>query len=230
MKISRIIKRSPTGAVSCFSTGLLHGSFWGMGAVYAHGIGLSTQNISIFMALAVLGGIVSQWPMGRLSDFIDRRIVLMGLAFALSLGSLALALAGDLTPWMFFALAALYGAASFPLYAISIAHVNDMIEPKDFVPASSALLLIYALGAMLGPLIAGVAMKMLGAPGLFYFSMVIGVILGAFAFNRLHFGATVAADKKEDFVAVPKTSAQAYEMAGLAADADNKSNSPDGDA
>jgi len=213
MKLTRIFKISPTGVMSCFATGLLNGSFWGMGAVYALSIGLETRSISIFMAIAVLGGIVSQWPLGRLSDAIDRRIVLMALAFAVAIASLLLALAGSLQPWMLYALAAFYGAAAFPLYAISIAHVNDLIEPKDFVPASSALLMTYALGAMLGPFLGGAAMNGLGAAGLFYFSAVVGLMLGAIAINRLYLGATVQAHNKEQFVAVPKTSAQAYAMA-----------------
>jgi MFS family permease len=218
MNILRIFKISPTGVMSCFATGLLNGSFWGMGAVYALGIGLNTQSISIFMAMAVLGGIVSQWPAGRLSDVIDRRIVLVGLAIAVAISSLLLIFTGTPEPWTIYVLAALYGAATFPLYAISIAHVNDVIEAKDFVPASSALLMTYALGAALGPFIAGVAMHAVGAAGLFYFAAVVGVAMGAFTFSRLYVGARVRTRDKESFVAVPKTSAQAYEMAGQAAE------------
>lgn len=218
MKLTRIFIISPTGAMSCFATGLLNGSFWGMGAVYALAIGLDTRGISIFMAVAVLGGIVSQWPLGRLSDAIDRRVVLMGLAFAVALSSLILAVSGNHQPEVLYALAAFYGAAAFPLYAISIAHVNDQIEPKDFVPASSALLLTYALGATLGPFLAGAAMSVMAAAGMFYFSAIVGVGLGVVALHRLYFGSVIPAEHKETFMAVPKTSAQAYEMAGQAAE------------
>lgn len=218
MRLRRIYHISPAGVVSCFATGLINGSFWGMGAVYALGIGLDARGISVFMAMAVLGGIVSQWPLGRLSDKLDRRIVLMGLAFAVAASSLGLAVSGGLAPWLLFALAALYGAAAFPLYAISIAHVNDQISADEFVPASSALLMTYALGAMLGPFVAGAAMQVTGAPGLFWFTVAVGLAMGAFAINRLYFGATIKTKDKEDFVAVPKTSAQVYEMASQVAE------------
>ena len=232
MKVLRVFRLSPAGTMSCFATGLVTGSFWGMGGVYALGIGLPIQSIAIFMAVAVLGGIISQWPLGRLSDVIDRRAVLMGLGGAVAVSGLMLAMAdglvpGGLQPWMLFALAALYGAAVFPLYAISVAHVNDVIDARDFVPASSALLLIYALGAMLGPFVAGAAMQVLGAPGLFYFSALVGLCLSAFAFNRLYFGATVSAEDKETFTAMPKTSSQVYEMANTVAEHESQSDTDD---
>ena len=214
MKLRRVFAVSPAGAVSCFATGLINGSFWGMGAVFALGIGLDAKSISVFMAMAVLGGIVSQWPLGRLSDKIDRRMVLLGLAFAVAVTSLGLAVMSQADPSVLFALAALYGAAAFPLYAISIAHVNDLIEADEFVPASSALLMLYAFGAMLGPFLGGAAMQTVGPAGLFYFTVVVGLAMGAFALKRLYFGATIQTTDKEDFMAVPKTSGQAYELVG----------------
>lgn len=212
-KIRKMFKTSPMGVVGCFATGLINGAFWGMGAVYAHTVGLDTQGISLFMAIVVLGGIISQWPLGWLSDRIDRRWVLAGLSAAVMASSIGLVLAGEASLNIMFVLGAIFGAAAFPLYAISIAHVNDVTTHDDFVPASSTLLLLYALGAFFGPFAAGAVMHMVGASGLFYYTMVVSALLGAFTLKRLYFGSAVKSADKEDFMAMPKTSVQVYEMA-----------------
>jgi len=216
MGIRKLFAISPMGSVGCFSTGLINGAFWGMGAVYAHTAGLDTRDISLFMTIVVLGGILSQWPLGRLSDRIDRRVVLASLSIAITLASLGLALVGGQSREMMFILGWVFGAAAFPLYAISIAHVNDRIKSEDFVPASSALLLVYALGAMFGPFAAGAAMDASGPPGLFYYTAVVSVTLGVFTLKRLYFGSTVEPVAKEEFISVPRTTAQAMEMASQA--------------
>ena len=188
MKIRALFKRSPMGAVGCFATGLINGAFWGMGAVYAHTAGLDPRTISVFMAIVVLGGIMSQWPLGRLSDRIDRRVVLAGLAAAIAVASFGIARFGGVSHDLMFGLGWLFGAAAFPLYAISIAHVNDTLSSEDFVPASSALLLLYAMGAVFGPFVGGAAIEAFGAPGLFYYNAAVSCALFAFTLNRLYFG------------------------------------------
>lgn len=219
MRLHKLFSISPMGTVGCFGTGLIHGSFWGMGAVYAHYSGMDNQGISIFMACVVLGGMLSQWPVGYLSDHVDRRLVLLGLSVAVALASLILALLGDyLSHEALFVLGWIYGAAAFPLYSISIAHVNDLTNSEDFVPTSSALLLVYAMGAVIGPFAAGWAMDDFGPAGMFYYTAIVSIVLSAFALKRLHFGRAVAAAEKENFIAVPHTTAQATQMAGQVSD------------
>jgi MFS family permease len=219
MRLLNLFAISPMGTVGCFATGLIHGAFWGMGAVFAHLSGLDNKGISIFMAFVVLGGMLSQWPVGYLSDRIDRRIVLLGLAGAVMLVSVAMASAGSsLSHAMLFALGWVYGAAMFPLYAISIAHVNDLTNSEDFVPTSSALLLVYAMGAAMGPFAAGWAMDGVGPGGMFYYTAAVSFMLGAFTLKRLYFGRAIMPSEKEGFIAVPHTTAQATEMAGQVSD------------
>ncbi len=213
MAIRKLFTISPMGTVGCFATGMITGAFWGIAAVYAAEIGLNVKDISIFMSIIVLGGIFSQWPLGRLSDRIDRRLVIAGLAAAITVASLGLAMAGTLDMQAIMILGFAFGAAAFPLYAIAIAHVNDTLSIDDFVPASSALLLVYALGALFGPFMGATAMDIFGPAGLFFYMAAVSVALGAFALKRLYFGKTVKSKDKDDFISVPRTSAQAYEMA-----------------
>ena len=213
MKLGTLLSSSPMGTFGCFSSGLITGAFWGMGAVYAQELKLATPDIALFMAIVVLGGMLSQWPLGRLSDRIDRRLVIAGLGAATAVVSFGLTLSESLSRESVFLLSALFGASSFPLYAIAVAHINDTLSSDDFVPASSALLLVYALGALCGPFLGGTSMSMFGPAGLFYYMAVVSAALWLFALKRMYSGQTIKAKDKDDFISVPRTSAQAYEMA-----------------
>ncbi|MDH5188056.1 MAG: MFS transporter [Rhodospirillaceae bacterium] len=213
MPIKRLFIISPAGVAGCFATGLINGSFWGMGAVYAQKSGMLTQEISVFMAIVIVGGIITQWPLGKLSDHIDRRLVIIAIGFFITGASIALSLAGDMAIELRLIAGAFFGMAAFPLYAISIAHVNDKVKASDFVPASSALLVIYGIGAVMGPVISSVAMAQYGPGGLFYYTTIVALLLGIFSTHRLLTGKKVSNEDKEDFVSVPKTSQIAVNMA-----------------
>jgi len=213
MSMKRLFTVSPAGVAGCFATGLINGSFWGMGAVYAQKSGMLTQEISVFMAIVVLGGILTQWPLGKLSDRIDRRLVIIAIAFSIMGASIALSLAGNVTIDLRLLAGGLFGMAAFPLYAISIAHVNDKVRARDFVPASSTLLVIYGIGAVMGPVSGSIAMAQYGPGGLFYYTAIIALLLGIFSTHRLLTSKKVSKRDKEDFVSVPKTSQIAANMA-----------------
>jgi len=168
MSLKRLFGISPTGIVGCLSTGLINGAFWGMGAVFAQMYGMQDREISVFMAVVILGGIITQWPLGKLSDRLDRRVVIIGIAFATVLTSFGLAYPGSVENVPILLLGLLFGMATFPLYAVSIAHVNDQLPSNEFVSASSTLLLTYGIGAAFGPFLSSTAMSALGPGGLFY--------------------------------------------------------------
>jgi MFS family permease len=223
MSIKRLFAISPTGVVGCLATGLINGSFWGMGAVYAQQSGMTTSEISVFMAIVVVGGIITQWPLGFLSDRIDRRTVVIIISLAIAGASFALSFADHMSSLQRLGAGALFGMAAFPLYAISNAHVNDQVKSMDFVSASSTLLVVYGLGAVSGPMISSTAMAEYGPGGLFYYTAVIAVGLSLFTLHRKWVGQAVAADDKEQFVAVPKTSQVAMVMVAAAVSEENSS-------
>lgn len=218
MSMKRLFATSPTGVVGCLATGLINGAFWGMGAVYAHLSGMTTSEISMFMAVVVLGGIVTQWPLGYLSDRIDRRTVIIAIGLGIAGASVALSFAGHMSSLHRLGAGILFGMAAFPLYAISIAHVNDLVKPGDFVPASSTLLVIYGIGAVMGPMMSSAAMSHYGPGGLFYYIAIIAIGLSVFALHRIWVGKAVSADDKEQYIAVPKTSQIVMTMAAAASE------------
>lgn len=207
-----LFRNTPVGVVGSLSTGLVNGALWGMGAVFASRIGMATWQISLFMLAVVAGGIVAQWPAGWLSDRIDRRLVIAGLCTAAAAtGALVAALDPAVHQAHFWA-AAIFGAVALPLYSVSIAHTNDMLEPGQFVPASGAMLLIYGVGATIGPVAGGLAMAAVGPRGLFVYIAVVAALTAAFALVRTRQRAALASEDKTDFVAVPATSGVAIDL------------------
>lgn len=212
MGLKKLFRVSPVGVVACFGSGLTTGALWALGAVYAQAVGLAKSDIALFMTLMVFGGMAAQWPLGKLSDVIDRRFVIstMSLAMVLVGGLIA---SGTVTggPWLF-VLGALAGGLLLPLYGIAIAHANDFMEVKDFVPASASLLLTYGVGAAMGPLAATLVMNYSGPEGLFIHAAVTTAAIGVFSIYRMFRRSPVSEEDRIDFAMVPRTSAMAFEL------------------
>ena len=212
LTVRELMAISPVGLAGCFGAGLITGAFWGLGAVYAQAIGLSTGDIAVFMTALIAGGIVTQWPLGRLSDVIDRRLVIAGVTFALAIiGAWVASGLIDKSPLLFLA-AALSGGLMLPVYGLSIAHTNDFVDADKFVPASESLLLVYGCGATAGPVIATVAMNSIGPGGLFIYAAIVGGALGLFTLYRITRRPSVPRDEAGRYAAVPRTTAMVFEL------------------
>lgn len=156
---------SPLGMLGSFGAGVLQGTVFGMGAVYARAAGLSVGETSVFMFALVVSAAVLQWPIGKLSDHIDRRTVILGLA---TLGAIVCAGAGFVPgdrPDLLLALAAAIGAGPMLLYSLFIAYTNDHLRPEQMVAASSTLVFVLGCGAIVGPVATGLLMDRVGPEG-----------------------------------------------------------------
>jgi len=180
-----LFRNSPVSAVGCFLIGLVNGAFGTLGAVYGQKIGLPTAVIAFFMSAAVLGGAITQVPLGKLSDKIDRRLVLIGVAAAAIVMSLIIAFVSPTQPTVIIVMIALFGGMIYPMYGLSVAHANDYAAPDDFVKVASGLLLMSGFGTMIGPIIGALAMTHLGPAGLFTFFSVIHVLLIGYTAYRM---------------------------------------------
>jgi MFS family permease len=174
----RIITQSPAGVAGCAAAGLVSGAFWTLAPVFALNAGLGVTEVSLFMSVIVLGGAIGQWPLGYLSDRHDRRKVLLGALGVACLLAIAMYLTAMYRSGLLFIPAFFYGAASFPIYAVAVSHVNDRISAEDFVETSSGLLLAHGLMSAIGPLLGALAMRLLGSASLFLF-MALALLGGA---------------------------------------------------
>lgn len=156
-----LYRQSPFGVVAAFLAGATTGAFFALGPVFAQKRGLNTGEIAIFMSCGTLGGFMMAWPLGWLSDRIDRRAVIIGAsiaAAAMLLGMIAIVPRGAYA-WVLYLCVALFGAAVVPIYSIIIAQVSDLVAKDELVAASGGLLLLNGVGATVGPIVAGFTMS-----------------------------------------------------------------------
>jgi len=176
---------STVGMLGSLGCGLANGSFWALAPVFSVSNSGDISLTANFMTAVVFGGAVSQWPLGWLSDRMDRRIVLGSISMtAVIIGALLWLMAGQLSHTGLIVLAALWGAMAFPVYSVAVAHANDRADAGSFVMVSAGLLLMYGIGAIVGPVLAS-AMMTLGSPGsLFLFTGIIHLLLAIYVVTR----------------------------------------------
>ncbi len=210
-----LYKNSTVGMMGSLVCGLANGSFWALAPVFSVAYSSEISVTANFMTAVVFGGAVGQWPLGWLSDRIDRRLVLGGISIAgVVIGAVMWLMAPGLSSAGIITLAALWGAMSFPIYSISVAHANDRADPGKFVMVSAGLLLMYGVGAIIGPFIASMMMAF-GTPGyLFLFTGIVHLLLATYVITRRMLRKQPPqADHKpfSDALASTQTSSQIYE-------------------
>jgi len=203
-RLRHLLRLAPFGVSGCFVAGMIFGAFYALGAVYATNIGLSTAGVSLLMGVAVLSGLVLQWPVGHVSDFYDRLNVLTLLVSLVGVVSLALALLGDAGMLPLLILAGLFGGVGATVYPVAVAHVTDYVSQQQLVSTSATLIKTYGVGATLGPLGAAILMALLGPEGLFLFIALVCAVAAVITGLRRR-PATVAVEDQDPFVAMPRT-------------------------
>jgi MFS family permease len=185
IRIRRLFKMSPVGFAGCLAVGLANGSFWSLGPVFAQEIGMDVTGIAFFMSITVIAGALGQWPLGHISDRLDRRKIIIGACAAGALAGVGMVLFHEQWDRGILVFSFLFGISAFPLYALSVAHTNDFVAPENYVEAASGLLLVYAAGAVVGPIIASGLMAIIGPDGLFAFTAAVHAGLAVFALQRM---------------------------------------------
>lgn len=210
--LRRLWETSPLGLTGSFANGVVIGSFWGMAPVFGVLIGLGTSGVALFMTATIVGGAALQWPIGWLSDRFDRRTVITVDCFLIALAAAGVAVVAPADGWPLYLLAGLFGGLGFPLYALCNAHTNDYLLPEDMVEAGSGLLLVYGIGASLGPALASQAMQLLGPEGLYVFAAAVSFAVGSFALWRMTRRPSLPSAEQGPYVPVAQTTQVALEL------------------
>lgn len=148
-----LYRNSPLGVVAVTVSGMVSSTIFGIGPVYASSAGLGTSGVATFMAVSILSACCTLYPVGRLSDRIDRRTV---IAIACTVATLVAAsiVMFNLPHPVFLLFAGLFSGSALTLYSLAVSHVNDKLEPGQMVAASSALLSLNGTAAAVGPVLA----------------------------------------------------------------------------
>ena len=207
LNFADLYKLSPLGFVGALLIGLAHGTIFGLGAVYAKTNGLDNFQVSLFIVILTIFGALFQWPIGFVSDKIDRRVVLVLVTFIASVICILLIISSYLSITLLYILLALYAGMSLPMYSLVIAHTNDYLQPDEIVAASAAIVALVGCGAIFGPIIASYFMTILGPNGFFIFLFIVHLALGLFGIYRMAIR-TKPVDIESQYVPLPRTITQ----------------------
>ncbi|MGK7653304.1 MFS transporter [Roseovarius sp. B08] len=230
MTLREIMKISPLGCVGMFLLGGVFAAQFGMAAVYGAEAGLTVGQISTFVATFYVGAMLVQYPLGWLSDRMDRRLLILIAAAISALGAvIGMALGGVF--WLLLVAAFLVGGMSNPLYSLLIAYTNDFLGSDDMAAAAGGMVFINGLGAVFGPIITGWIMGVVGPSGYFLHIATLCTLMAAYAAYRMTQRAAPSAEETERYTAVmPNASPMAVTYAQEVAMEAAEENAEDGQA
>ncbi|HEY7978953.1 MAG TPA: MFS transporter [Rhizomicrobium sp.] len=203
----KIFRVSPVGVAGCIVVGFANAAVWVFAPVYAQDHGMTRGLLAAFMVAFTLGGALSQMPVGRLSDRIDRRYVIAGVTFSAAMAGICLYLFGGHSPTLTVILIGLFGMLSLPLYGLSVAHTNDRLPRESFVEASATLLLINAIASAFGPVLGALVTSRFGTSSLFLYTAAFHLAMLAFTLVRIGAKETAPEGLREPFEPMPPQAA-----------------------
>ena len=212
-KLTELMQFSPLGFVGMFLLGGVFSAQFGMASVYGAQAGLSVAQISTFVSVIFIGALVTQYPIGWLSDRMERRKLIIAVAAVGASGAVIGALLGGRYEFLLVA-AFIMGGASNPLYSLLLAHTNDFLEPDQMAGASGGMVFVNGLGAIAGPLITGSAMDLIGPSGFFIFCFSLFAALVLYGLYRTTRRSALSAEETGSYATVvPTGGALAVELA-----------------
>jgi MFS family permease len=211
----KIIRFAPAAAIAAFSAGAVNNAVAQLYPIYAQSIAPeSAASFSANFNAAILGGaMVGLWPAGVISDRIDRRLVIAATGILAGAAALGLALLShSASAPIILLLGFLFGMGALSYYAVAVAHAADRARPDQATSMMAGILVIWGIGSIIGPLVAGLIMTPLGASGLFAFASVMLALLTIAIFTRVVKNAEVTDDEKDPFNATQATSLALSEL------------------
>lgn len=205
MSLRQLFHHSPLTFVSMILIGGVFSALFGMGSVYASAIGLSFGQVSTFIAMIFVGPMVMQYPIGWISDRMDRRRLIFALALAGGIAAIFGYLFGD-NYTMLLVIAFIMGGTANPLYSLVIAYLNDYLQPEDMAAASGGLIFINGLGAISGPVVVGYLMGVIGPHGFWLVVSLLMLLIATYALYRMTQRAGTPVDETAPYKTILPTS------------------------
>ncbi|WP_271272097.1 MFS transporter [Aliamphritea hakodatensis] len=201
MPMPELLKISPAGASSVFMCGLLLGSILSMLAVYAQNQGITGVDVSLLVGAAILGGFLLQFPIGYLADHYNRRTVILCVTLVSMIATALIPFTVGLD-WFIITLllVALSSGIMATLYPLGISESFDRLQQSQMSGAMGSMMIIYAVGGISGPSIAGFIMKHFGDNAFFTMLAVMHALFALFIFYRTKVRQAIPVDQQEAFV------------------------------
>lgn len=200
LAIRELYRISPLGTAAVAISGMVSGTIFGLGPVYAGLIGMQPSAIARFMAACIFAAVLTQWPIGRLSDRIERRSVLVSVCLLSAVIAVATVFLASEHPARLTLCFALFGGLALTLYSLACSNLNDHLQASQRVSASSTIILVNGAGAVIGPVAIAALMQPFGPNAYFLGLAMLTGLLGCFGLWRKHKRAPVPAEQKTRFI------------------------------
>lgn len=212
LDLSRLYRISALGFTGSLISGLLNSIFWSLGPLFARLSGLTEFGIAMFMSITILGGIIMLWPIGQWSDRVDRRrVILFVSSVSVLISIIAIMVPTDTYYWLAICMF-VYGGMLFSIYPLSVAHANDHPDAEDRVMVTTNMLFIYGIGAVFGPVICGMLMKLFGPYSMFGMFIAGGFFLAGYAYYYMKRGLNISDEDKTHYAPYIRTSQVAVDL------------------
>ncbi len=185
LRLAWLFKISPVGVVGALASGIVNGTFWSLAPVFAERSGMTQGGVASFMTATIVGAAIVQWPIGRIADRGDRRLIMLGCIGVAVAAQAAMIWFAKSDTTILILLAAAIGASALALYPLSSSHAADLAGRENAVEVSSGLLLAYTIGAIIGPTTAAWMMTWMGPQALFIHNAAFHVMFVLFIVWRL---------------------------------------------
>ena len=209
LDLGRLIRLSPLGAMGVFVQGLSFSAVMWLTAVFGAQSGFSDVESAYLVGILTFGGLVLLLPIGRLSDFQERRRTLLLLSFMAAGAALFVPLAARLDSlWFLSCLLFLVGGVAMCFYSVSMSHINDHVRGEQILSASGSIIFINGIGGLSGPILSTQVMKILGPGGLYYFVALVYLFMAGFTLYRMSVRAPISAEEQSHGMAVMMQTSQ----------------------
>lgn len=210
LNFKKLLHQTPSGLLGCLSSGMIMGSIYALMPSLFFNLFHDKAQVANFMFAIIMGGLLLQYPVGKLSDIFERRLVLIAIAMTTILISVMAIYFENQSSWFYFMLMAVFGGLTFTMYPISITHAFERLENRDTVAGTQSLLLSYSLGAMTGPFITPIFIHFWGEHGLFiYFISICSCIIPLLMLRKSQ---QADAPQEEPFMSMPQTTPVIMEL------------------
>ena len=221
MSLRQLLEASPLGCVGMFLLGGIFSALLGMSSIYGAQQGFSVKEISWFVTAIFVGGMLMQYPLGWISDRMDRRTLIVIITAAATTTATAGMFGSSI--WWFIAVAFFLGATTNPLYSLLLAYTNDHLSTEQMASASGGLVFINGVGAMGGPMLVGFLINRIGPYAFFLYIAVLAALICAYSIYRMTRREAVAVADTHSYIPVSATATTvAVEMATAAAAAEEE--------
>jgi MFS family permease len=202
LAFGELFRASRISVIGAAVSGFVLASFYQLSPLYVQHLGNGTQVVATYMACAVLGMMLFQYPVGRLADRVDRRHVIFGIALGISVAAMVVATLGARSMTLLFIGTMIFTGAAACLYPACLARLNDRTGGRQYVAANASLLLCHGIGQCIGPLVIAGGIALVGPSGLYYTVALLLLVYAAYTARRIRVYDT-RVEAQQRYVAVP---------------------------